>query len=190
MACKKCPGSVIKRGAKSIMLLGSTYNKGKENGMLTLVLYKSPNRAMHNVYSPTRPRLDTGEVISGYGRRRGATDREIKMLEDGELTKEVANSIKAMGYSVFTVHKADAEAKPDLFVEIPSVKPAAKPVEDEDLTVVYGVTSAVERKLKADGHTTVASLKELSVDELASYMRDTKTGTAKEKAEQAKESLK
>lgn len=201
MACKTCPGSARRTRARELvsnttMLFGSGPKNHAENIML--VLYKSSNRAMHNVYSPTRPLSEDGKIVSGYGRRRGATETELELYEAGKLNRETANSIKAMGYSVFYVHEDDVAARPQLFLPIEdAVEPAAKEVkedkvvpEDDDLTIIYGVTAKVEEKLKQDGYRTIAAVKDMEDEELAKYLRATKKATQLERAKMAKESIK
>lgn len=206
MACSTCPGG--KNGAAARInehvrqqQVEAIFNKpsylsppaGQE---MIFILYTNPNYATHNVKSVMRPRMESGNIVSNYGRRRGARQHEIELVEElgGKLTVDQAKEYKLLNQCVFYVHPVDAAARPDLFKIIDTgydveevVEETVEESNDEERAFtnynVKGMTKVVADNLVADGWVTIDELKIAEPHEIEDSMVSTKTMTKLQRAE-------
>lgn len=212
MACSSCPGG-NKAGALQVeavrqmrvdhFLKSSTYTAPPKGQEMILILYTSKNIAQHNVQSPMRPRTLSGNIITSYGRRRGAHASEIEMVDElGTLTVEKATELGLLNKCVFFVHPVDIAAQPELFRIIDHnmvvEKVDALSVEDKEEIVssvddfvearafinfdITGMTKGIATSLVENGWVTIEDLLLADPNDIADSMTATKTMTQLERA--------
>jgi predicted flap endonuclease-1-like 5' DNA nuclease len=209
MACSTCPGGDagkqlienLRRKRVGIMENNANFVPAPKGQQLIFVLYCECNLATHNVASPLRPLTDDGNMVTGYGRRRGATKREIEYVDNngGVLTVEQASEIGALNKSAFFVHPVDIVAKPDIFrivdeavlkhepkvIEEPNEQAQQLNDEPEDVVDVEvrddgefidlrNMTKKIAADLKGAGYKTYDDLANADPKELAKLIKPTK----------------
>lgn len=220
MGCSTCPGALsgariletVRHNRVMAVTESTVYIPAPTGQEMIFILYTGKNTGMHIVKSPMRPRLESGNIINDYGRRRGATTAEKQTVKDlgGVMTVEEAVENKMINQCVFFVHPVDIAARPDLFQIIDpnmgTVEPMveAEPAQLDSFSIeeevddsrdfvnfdVSGMTKAISADLVAQGWVTIDELALAEPYEIEDSMTETKTITKLERATMIIESAK